>query len=105
MKRRRPSRRRRVRGIAAPISAEKGQRTRPGHPRSLRKAQLDLLIEEATTDAYNESEQRVGFQTMMSDHIRLPFETMVLGLPVVVERIDLTDAEEIGAYRRWTRGR
>jgi hypothetical protein len=61
------------------------------------------MIEEATVDAYGESEQRAGFYTMMEDGLALPFETQVLGVEVTVERIDLTSADEIVAI--CTRGR
>jgi Calcium binding len=60
-------------------------------------AVLDQLIAEATVDCYNESEQRSGFCTMLEENLGLPFETNVLGVQVMVERIDLTDAEEIVA--------
>ena len=32
------------------------------------------LIAEATVDAYNESEQRMGFYTMIEEHLDMPFE-------------------------------
>lgn len=60
-------------------------------------AKLDQLIEEATVDCYNESEQVTGFYTMLEDNLELPFEAQVLGVPVTVQRIDLTDAEKIVA--------
>ncbi len=63
----------------------------------LSRARLQELVEEATTDAYGESEQAVGFYTMMEDNLALPFSTDVLGVEVTVERIDLTDADEIVA--------
>jgi hypothetical protein len=66
-------------------------------------ARLDRLIVAATVDAYGESEQRTGFLTMIEDNLKLPFETTVLGVPVLVERIDLAEAEEIVAICR--RGR
>jgi len=56
---------------------------------------LDRLIEEAVVDAYNESEQRTGFYTMLDENLDLPFKTEVLGVEVTVERVDLTDSEEI----------
>lgn len=62
--------------------------------------QLDRLIATATVDAYGESEQRTGFLTMLEDSLKLPFETTVLGVGVLVERIDLTAAEEIVAICR-----
>ncbi len=67
------------------------------------RAHLERLIEEAIVDAYNESEQRCGLFTMIEDHLALPFETEVLGVPVTVERIDLTEANEVVAICR--RGR
>jgi hypothetical protein len=62
---------------------------------------LDRLVEEATIDAYSDSEQRGGFFTMIAERLALPFKTEVLGVPVTVERVDLTEADEIVAiYRR-----
>ncbi len=40
---------------------------------------LDKLIEEATTDAYNESEQAGGFFAMIEENLTLPFTTQLLG--------------------------
>ena len=37
---------------------------------------------------------------MLEDNLELPFETRVLGVPVVVEKIDLGDTEEIVAICR-----
>ncbi len=64
------------------------------------RAELRALIEEATVDAYEESEQRTGFYTMIEAKLRLPFETELLGVEVTVERVDLTDADEIVAVCR-----
>src|ERR1700722_19403473 len=66
-------------------------------PKALGKARLEELVEEATIDAYGESEQRVGFLTMLEDRLALPFTTDMLGTPVRVERVDLNDADEIVA--------
>ena len=59
------------------------------------RAHLKQLVEEAIVDAYNESEQRCGLFTMIEDHLALPFETEVLGVPVTVER-DRPDRGERG---------
>lgn len=67
------------------------------------KAQLERLVEDALVDAYNESEQRCGIFTMIEDHLALPFETEVLGVAATVERIHLTEADEVIAICR--RGR
>ncbi len=61
------------------------------------RAWLDELVEEATTDAYGDSEQAVGFYTMMENDLATPFATQVLGVEVTVERVDMTDADEIVA--------
>jgi Calcium binding len=61
------------------------------------KARLKELVEEATVDAYNEDEQRVGFLTMIQDNLDVPFETEVLGVSVQVTSVDFNDAEEIVA--------
>lgn len=55
------------------------------------------MIEEATVDCYNESEQVSGLFAMLEDNIAVPFVTSLLGVEVTVERIDLNDAEEIVA--------
>jgi hypothetical protein len=57
----------------------------------LSRAKLRKLIEDATVDAYNDSEQRVGFLTMIQENLQLPFKTYVLGIEVLVERVDMTD--------------
>jgi hypothetical protein len=67
------------------------------------KARLMALIAEATVDAYNESEQRMGFHTMLEEHLDMPFDTSILGVNVVVERVDLADDDQIVAICR--RGR
>jgi hypothetical protein len=61
---------------------------------------LDRLIEEATIDAYGDSEQITGFYTMMEDNLVVPFRTEVLGMEVIVEKIDLTDDSQIAAVCR-----
>src|SRR5258708_30657249 len=70
---------------------------RQPHRRSLSLARLDEMIEEATVDAYGESEQTVGFFTLLEDRLKLPFKTEVLGVEATVERLDMTDDEHIVA--------
>lgn len=60
-------------------------------------SRLDALILEATVDAYDGSEQKAGFFTMLENHLAVPFSTEVLGMTVTVETIDMTDDEEIVA--------
>ncbi len=61
----------------------------------LSTTRLDRLVEEAIVDCYNESEQVTGLYTMIEGNLALPFKTMVLGVQVTVERVDLTQREEI----------
>ena len=72
-------------------------------PTSITKIRLAAMIEEATIDAYDESEQATGWFTMFEEHLELPFETQVLGTPVTVASIDLRDSNQIVAV--CTRGR
>jgi hypothetical protein len=57
--------------------------------------ELDTLIEEATVDAYEESEQTVGFHTMLIERLEMPFKTELLGVEVTVEQVDLSDDDQI----------
>jgi len=66
-------------------------------------AKLDALIEEATVDAYDESEQATGFYTMFEEHLEMPFKTEVLGIEVTVEKLDLNDDNQIAVI--CTRGK
>jgi len=55
------------------------------------------MIEEAIVDAYGDSEQVGGFYTMLDEHLDVPFETTLLGVPVTVKSVDLTERDEIVA--------
>ena len=55
------------------------------------------MIEEATVDCYNESEQVTGWFTMIEENLAVPFETTVLGVSVTVEGVDLNRNEQIVA--------
>lgn len=72
-------------------------RKRAAQRRRLSAAKLDEMIDEATVDAYGESEQLAGFFMMFEEHLAVPFETEVLGAEVTVEGIDIGDDERIGA--------
>jgi hypothetical protein len=77
-------------------------RTSNGTTRSRRltKARLDQLVEEATVDAHDEAEQALGLLTMIEDKLGLPFETSILGVPVIVEGVQLTGRDDIVAVCR-----
>jgi hypothetical protein len=84
-----------------PKSVKQG-RPRKGAARSS-TVHLDKLIEEATVDCYNESEEITGIFTMLEENLVVPFVTKLLGVEVMVERVDLNKADEIVAVCR--RGR
>jgi hypothetical protein len=64
------------------------------HPRPS-KRRLEEMIEAATVDCYNESEQITGWFTMIEENLAVPFETEVLGVPVTVRRVDLDRSEQV----------
>ena len=61
------------------------------------KRRLELLIEAATVDCHNESEQTTGWFTMIDENLAVPFETMVLGVAVTVKGVELNNNEQIVA--------
>jgi hypothetical protein len=42
----------------------------------------------------------MGFYTMIMDHLSVPFETTILGVPVVVESLEISAAEQLVAICR-----
>jgi Calcium binding len=66
---------------------------------------LGKLIDEATVDCYNESEEITGIFTLLEEKLVLPFTTNLLGIKVTVERIEMNDADEIVAICRLGRKR
>jgi hypothetical protein len=61
------------------------------------------MIEEATVDAYGESEEITGWYSVLEEHLALPFGTTVLGVVVKVVRLDFRGDNDIVAI--CTRGR
>lgn len=53
----------------------------------LGEAELVAMIEDATVDAYGDDEQAAGFHVMITDNLRMPFVTSVLGVEVTVEGV------------------
>lgn len=78
-----------ARNAARKQSARKSQ--------GIARARLSEMIEEATVDAYGESEQVTGFYTLIGEHLAVPFETTLLGMPVTVKGVDVTERDEVVA--------
>jgi hypothetical protein len=57
---------------------------------SNRKAALDAMVEEAIVDGYDDDEQFACLFTMIEDHLAVPFASTVLGVEVIVKRVELT---------------
>ena len=91
------------RAPAKPHSSRIRARTPRRPKRGPSRDQLDRLIEEATVDCYSESEACTGLFEMINEHLDLPFVTTVLGVPVSVTAVDITDDDQIVAVCR--RGR
>jgi len=95
-----------VLAVPAPVvrpgasNRQTAKRRRPTRSWPPSPRRLDALIEEATVDAYGESEQATGFLTVLEEHLALPFGATVLGEAVVVEKIDLSGADELIAVCR-----
>jgi hypothetical protein len=64
---------------------------------SITAAQLDEMIDTATMDCYNDSEQVCGLFTKLGEALTVPFETIVLGATVTVAAIDLSVDDQIVA--------
>lgn len=58
------------------------------------------MVEQATIDCYDDSEEVTGFFTMIGDNLVVPFETQVLGVSVLVEGVDQTEDDRIVAICR-----
>jgi len=85
------------RGVLNRTAAKRRGPTRSWPPSPRR---LDVLIEEATVDAYGESEQATAFLTVLEEYLALPFRATVAGEAVIVEKIDLRGADELIAVCR-----
>jgi len=81
------------------VSQRRGRRRGPS------ATKLDALIAEALVDAHGDSEQRTAFYTVLEENLAVPFTTKVLGMEVIVERLDLTSDEQIVAVCRCGRVR
>ena len=78
-------------------STKHGQQRSNSRRSSLSSSRLEGMISEAVVDCHNDSEQAMGLFNMIDEKLRLPFPTIVLGIQVTVEKIDLNEAGEIVA--------
>jgi len=86
------------------MPSRRSKKTNPRWPH-ISATRLAEMIEEATVDCYTDSERITGWFTVIEEHLAVPFETTVLGVPVTVERIELDRDERIVAVCRRGRDR
>ncbi|MEW6281583.1 MAG: calcium-binding protein [Candidatus Eremiobacterota bacterium] len=58
------------------------------------------MIEEATVDCYDEDEQLSGLFCALEEHLRLPFETTLLGMRVQVTAIQQSERDILAVCSR-----
>jgi hypothetical protein len=63
------------------------------------------MIQDATVDYYNESEEITAWFTVIQDNLAVPFQTSVLGVDVTVQGIALSDDGQVVAICRRGRDR
>ena len=62
------------------MARSRGPGSAPGRrPSPWSTTELELLIGDAIVDAYGDSEQSVGFYSMLEDYLAVPFTTNMLG--------------------------
>ncbi len=62
------------------------------------------MVAEAVMDCYDEHEQLSGLFAMIESEMTMPFETEVLGVPVVVRKVDLRSSGIVAiCHRGWLR--
>jgi hypothetical protein len=81
------------RGATRPVEEDHlakttSRRKRIDKTKTIDVGRLKEMAEEATVDAYGESEQICGWSCMIDDNVVVPFNTTVLGATVTVEVIE-----------------
>ncbi|MDR6317937.1 calcium-binding protein [Actinoplanes couchii] len=67
---------------------------------SFSDAELESLVAEAVVDCYDEHEQLSGLFAMIQDNLAVPFDAEVLGVPVVVRKVDLRSSGIVAICHR-----
>jgi hypothetical protein len=70
---------------------------------SLDDSTFSEMVEQATVDAYGESEHTSGWFAMFENHLEFPFETEVLGMRANVAKIDLRHDRIVAVCKRGAR--
>ena len=75
--------------------SKKAKQKRKTASGGLSKNEIEALVEEAIVDAHDDSEQTMGFFTMLEEHLALPFETEVLGVIVTVDNLGMHERDDV----------
>lgn len=76
-----------------------------GSIRRLSRSFLKGLIADATLDCYGESEEATGFLTALDENLSVPFKATILGIEVIVEKLDMDSRDNIVAVCRTNHGK
>jgi hypothetical protein len=91
--------------MVARANSKRKKRKSTGSVRRLSKSLLKGLIADATLDCYGESEEATGFFTALDESLSLPFIATILGIEVIVERLDMDSRDNIVAVCRTRYGK
>lgn len=80
-------------GDASHAARRAGKTRRP-------KIDLDALVDDATVDCHDEGEQLMGLANSIEEHVAVPFDTIVLGVPVTVTAIEAGARDLVAICRR-----
>ncbi|GIF09943.1 hypothetical protein Asi03nite_74810 [Actinoplanes siamensis] len=58
------------------------------------------MVAEAVVDCYDENEQLSGLFAMIEENLAVPFDTEVLGVPVVVRKVNLRSSGIVALCHR-----
>lgn len=73
---------------------------RPRKTHRVSQERIAELLEEALVDAYGEGEELSGLHTLIEENLAAPFATRILGVDVEVDRVMLSETNEIVAVCR-----
>lgn len=74
--------------------------TRPRKTPRLPPSRVNELLEEALVDANGEGEEMMGLHALIEENLAVPFATRILGVDAEVERVMISDANELVAVCR-----
>ncbi|MDR0902521.1 MAG: hypothetical protein LBM92_07100 [Opitutaceae bacterium] len=71
--------------------------TPPSSTPQFSKDKLQTMVAEATANCYNVSEKITGFYTMIDEYLEVPCEVRIGGVPMILEKIKVTENDTVEA--------